>query len=159
MAGSRNSHQRRLPSASWDSLPDIPDALTFALGDMELDPEHRTLRKGDRSVYIPTTLVRILLLFSKYPNRVIAEERLRGYLYGDGEYRGDAVIRVHMTRCRASLRKVGSNSKFKTHRAAGWEFYTLDRRTTPCQAPPKQLLTSTRPGPMLVPLGVTHRRG
>lgn len=105
------------------SIPDVDLPQLAKIGDMTLDRERRRLSRGNKSVKVNwRNDIRFWLLFGKYPNQALPEERVRPAIWGDGVVRCDEVLRQYIYRCRKALRKLGSHCEIVSHHFGTYEF-------------------------------------
>lgn len=106
----------------FNSIPDFPPQQLIQIGDMTLDRERRTLSRGDKTVPAGGQYdIRLWLVFGKYPNQALLEERLVPVVWGD-ELRGKGTLKTYIFRCRRTLRALGSQCRIVNHHYGTYEF-------------------------------------
>lgn len=90
---------------------------TIRVGDVEIDPEQRRVKKNGEDVYLKPMEYDCLLLFVKYKNKVLSREQLLAALWGidfEGETR---TVDAHVGRIR---KKLGWQDVIKTIPKVGY---------------------------------------
>lgn len=104
------------------TIPDFPPPQLVQIGDMTLDRERRTLSNGNRTVPAGGQFdIRLWLVFGKYPNRPLPEERIVPVVWGE-ELRGKGTLKTYIHRCRSTLRALGSQCQIINHHYGTYEF-------------------------------------
>jgi DNA-binding response OmpR family regulator len=103
-------------------IPDLPPNKTVVVGDMVLDCDRGILSLGEKSVRVGTGNFRqFWLIFAKYPNRTIHEDRLRFIVWQNAE-RSNDIVKVYIYRCRRQMKTLGSRCRIKNHHYGTYEF-------------------------------------
>lgn len=104
------------------NIPDLPPDKVIPVGDMVLDAQRGVLSLGSKFVRVGTGHFRqFWLIFAKYPNRPLHEERIRFIVWGDHE-RSNDICRRYIYMCRQALTTLGSRCKIESHHYGIYEF-------------------------------------
>lgn len=113
------------------TVPDLPAAPLVQIGDMMLDRERRLLSRGNKKVVAGGQFdIRLWLLFGKYPNQALPEERLVPVVWGE-ELRGRGTLKTYIHRCRRTLCAVGSHCRIINHHYGTYEFVVPPSKKRP----------------------------
>jgi two-component system response regulator MprA len=90
------------------------------LGDLELDPIHRRVRRGGRLLSITAREYQLLLLLLRERHTVVSRERILREIWGDAEGAGSNVIEVYVRYLRQKLEQEGGRRLIHTVRGKGY---------------------------------------
>ena len=106
----------------FGSIPDFTAPSLVRIGDMTLDRERRTISRERKAVSAGGRhLMQFWLLFGKYPNQPLPDERIRFAIWGD-QVRGREVVRAHVWQCRRALKALRSQCQIVNHNFGTYEF-------------------------------------
>jgi DNA-binding response OmpR family regulator len=89
----------------------------LAVGDVELDPDRRSVRVAERDVTLTATEFDLLAKLMSAPGRVFTREQLLSSVWGQADYGGGRTVDVHVAQVRA---KLGPGSPIRTVRGVGY---------------------------------------
>ncbi len=85
-----------------DRFSVVDEILTF--GDLSIDPNKKTVVKGDEPVDLTSTEFNLLCLLAKNPDKAMSRNDIRQALWPDGDlYKDSRAIDVHVRHLRAKL--------------------------------------------------------
>ncbi|HEY0373866.1 MAG TPA: response regulator transcription factor [Amnibacterium sp.] len=97
------------------ALPSRSSPLT--VGDLELDPDRRSVRAAGVAVTLTATEFDLLAELMSAPGRVFTREQLLASVWGQADYAGGRTVDVHIAQVRA---KLGAASPIRTLRGVGY---------------------------------------
>jgi DNA-binding response OmpR family regulator len=87
------------------------------VGEVELDPDRRSVRVAGRDVTLTATEFDLLAKLMGAPGRVFTREQLLSSVWGQADYGGGRTVDVHVAQVRA---KLGPGSPIRTLRGVGY---------------------------------------
>ncbi|WP_377935574.1 response regulator transcription factor [Amnibacterium endophyticum] len=97
------------------ALPSSPGPV--AVGEVQLDPQQRTVLAGGRRVELTATEFDLLAKLMGEPGRVFSREQLLASVWGHADYGAGRTVDVHVAQLRA---KLGDASPIRTLRGVGY---------------------------------------
>jgi DNA-binding response OmpR family regulator len=96
----------------------LPTASALlVVGEVELDPDRRSVRVAGRPVQLTATEFDLLAKLMGAPGRVFTREQLLSSVWGQADYGGGRTVDVHIAQVRA---KLGDASPIRTLRGVGY---------------------------------------
>jgi DNA-binding response OmpR family regulator len=89
----------------------------LSVGEVELDPDRRTVRVAGTPVVLTATEFDLLAKLMSAPGRVFTREQLLASVWGQADYGGGRTVDVHVAQVRA---KLGASSPIRTLRGVGY---------------------------------------
>jgi DNA-binding response OmpR family regulator len=98
------------------------------VGDLEIDPERRSVTKGGDPVQLTYVEFEILSALAASPGRVFTRETLLEHVWGDSTYRDPRTVDVHIRHLREKLESDPKSPEYLfTVRGVGYRFRDSER--------------------------------
>jgi two-component system phosphate regulon response regulator PhoB len=94
----------------------------LSCGDIDLDRDTRSVRRGDRTIYLGPTEFRLLELLLEKPGRVFTRAQLLDGVWGQAVNIDDRTVDVHVGRLRKKLSRGRERDPIRTVRSVGYAF-------------------------------------